>query len=578
MINKLIRKLMFVMICGFQVAAFANSNDVRDYIEVFLSNAPQNTARQINGIAIASQTILPAIYQDREFNPLWRNELSILQYMDILKGIDEEGLDVSDYHFHELKSIRDRLWQLQKDRPDLRAEYDILLTDSLLRLGYHLVAGKVDPVQLDSHWNMALNVGKLNMMFEMTDAIQRGRIDILIDYLRPNFPIYTRLKSALKEYRLISRNGGWGKIPTGRTLKIGDSDSRIPFIRQRLAITHDYQGEITDEIRYDNDLGEAVRNFQYRHNLPPNAYITDKTIGRMNVPVENKIEKIRINMERARWVMHDLPEKFIMADIAGYSVTYYDNGKSIWRTRAQVGKTFRKTPILRSEITYLVINPTWTVPPTILKEDILPKINKDPEYLIRKDLRVIDYEGNAIDAETIDWSQYPENSFPYLIRQNPGPGGALGRVKFMFPNDYSVYIHDTPYRSLFSKSERAFSSGCIRIERPYELIEMLLNDPVNWNSERITETIDSLQTVNVSLPEPITVLLFYWTATVDDEGHILFRPDIYQRDAAVSRGLSNGFQFTPTKIERIMEEIELSQRNKRYKTSLLDRFPLHETD
>jgi len=575
---KIIIKLIFVAFCSLPVITNASDNDVSDYIEVFLSNAPDNLARQINGIAIASQTILPAVYEERGFYPVWQNELSILQYMDILKDIEEDGLDVNDYHFRELTSIRDRLWQLPDDRPDLRAEYDILLTDSLLRLGYHLVAGKVDPVQLDSQWNIDSNIGKLNVIFEMTEAIERGLMDTLIDYLRPEFPVYTKLKSALKEYTLIAKNGGWGRLPMGRTIKVGDPDARVPLIRQRLAVSHDFQGNVTDDYRYDDDLADAVRNFQYRHNLTPNAYITNETIGTMNIPVEDKIEKIRINMERARWVMHDLPKRFIMVDIAGYSVTFYDNGKNIWRTRAQVGKTFRKTPILRSEITYLVLNPTWTVPLTILKEDILPKLKQDPSYLERKDLKVIDYQGNEIDPSTIDWSLYPEQGFPYLLRQQPGLRSALGRVKFMFPNNYSVYMHDTPYQTLFSDTERAFSSGCIRIEKPYELTEILLDDHVNWNSERISEEIDSLQTINVSLPKPITVLLFYWTATVDDEGHILFRPDIYQRDPAVSRGLSNGFQFTSNNIKRIMDDTGLSQRNKQIKTSQLDRFPLHETD
>jgi murein L,D-transpeptidase YcbB/YkuD len=189
------------------------------------------------------------------------------------------------------------------------------------------------------------------------------------------------------------------------------------------------------------------------------------------------------------------------------------------------------------------MNPTWTVPRTILEEDILPKLHQDRSYLRKKGLHVLDFNGNPVDETEIDWSLYPEKKFPYMLRQEPGPGGALGRIKFMFPNEHSIYLHDTPYRSLFDNNERAFSSGCIRIEKPYELAELLLRDTSEWNRDAILDTIDSLESRAVSLPEAVTIILFYWTAGVDENGHILFRRDIYDRDRPIVKGLSSRFRF-----------------------------------
>lgn len=524
------------------VLAYDNSV-VQNHIQALMNPLPENGILRINGTDIASQIVLPALYKKREYQPVWGNELSVVQYMEILGQIDEDGLDASDYHFDEISSIREQLWQGEQLNAALRAEYDILLTDSLVRLGYHLLIGKVDPVELDSQWNMDTTVGKLDKILNLAGAIELGRMDELIEMLRPQFHIYNNLKSALKRYRQIAASGGWESIATGITIKPGMSDARVPGIRQRLILTGDLSGDGEASVSYDAALVQAVMKFQYRHGMKIDGLVGNETIKAMNIPVEDKIEKIRINLERSRWVLHDLPEKFVLADIAGFTVSYYLNGKVIWNTRAQVGQPFRKTPIFKSNIRYLVFNPTWTVPPTILEEDILPKVHQDPGYLKRKNLSVLDFSGNPVDESTIDWSAYPDTKFPYMLRQDPGPGGALGRIKFMFPNEYSVYLHDTPYRSLFENNERAYSSGCIRIEKPYELTALLLDNPKQWNTISITKAIDSLKTANVSLPQPVTIILFYWTTTIDDNGNILFKPDIYERDAAISKGLSSRFRF-----------------------------------
>ena len=197
-------------------------------------------------------------------------------------------------------------------------------------------------------------------------------------------------------------------------------------------------------------------------------------------------------------------------------------------------KTYRKTPVFRSHIRYIIFNPTWTVPPTILRKDILPKIKQDPDYLQKKNMLVLNQQGKQIDPVTIDWSEYPGKSFPFLIRQQPGPKNTLGRVKFMFPNKHIVYLHDTPSKSKFKRAERALSSGCIRIQNPLHFAELLLADKLGWSRVKINAVVKSREPTHVNLARPLTVMLLYWTAEVDSENRVIFKQDIYDRDSAVT--------------------------------------------
>jgi murein L,D-transpeptidase YcbB/YkuD len=262
-----------------------------------------------------------------------------------------------------------------------------------------------------------------------------------------------------------------------------------------------------------------------------------RTLDALNQPVSARIRQIRVNMERARWVQRDLPDDFLLVDIAGFRASLVRGGEEVWHSRAQVGRPYRETPLFRADLTYLELNPTWTVPPTVLEEDILPATRRDPDYLSARNIRVLDRRGASLDPGAIDWSTVRARSFPYLLRQDPGPNNALGRVKFMFPNPHSVYLHDTPSKSLFERSQRAFSSGCIRIEDPLTLAELVLDDP-QWDRARITREIGTGRTRTLSLARPLPVLLLYWTAEVGDDGRVYFREDLYQRDAKLLQALN----------------------------------------
>jgi murein L,D-transpeptidase YcbB/YkuD len=317
------------------------------------------------------------------------------------------------------------------------------------------------------------------------------------------------------------------------------SDARVPALRARLAATGDLDPATTgaaDDV-YDGATVEGVRRFQARHGLEQDGTIGPATTAALNVPVETRIEQMRVNLERARWVLGDLGDDFLVVNVAGFRLYLVRRNEIVWTTRVQVGQPYRRTPIFVATLSYLVFNPTWTVPPTILRRDILPAVRNDVGYLASRNIDVIDDSGMVVDATTIDWSS---STLPFRFVQRPGPNNALGRVKFMFPNEHSVYLHDTPSRDLFDRESRAFSSGCIRVEDPLELARLLLRR--GWDEERIDAMVRAGRTETVLLDDPITVLLLYWTAEADAGGRVVFHSDVYTRDAEVSSALAQPFR------------------------------------
>ena len=307
-------------------------------------------------------------------------------------------------------------------------------------------------------------------------------------------------------------------------------DPRVADVATRLAATGDLPANAVraDPARYDEPLKVAVLRFQTRMGLTADGAIGAGTVTALNTPVLARINQLRINLDRARVLMDDLPKRFVIVNIAGFQVYVLDGETVIWRSRVIVGKPFRQTPVFKSAINHLVFNPTWTVPPTILRHDIAPAARKNPAYVTKKGLKVINSAGKVVSPYSVNWS----GSIPYTLRQDGGPTNALGRVKFMFPNPYSVYLHDTPSKTLFDTPMRTLSSGCVRVQNPFELVQILMaaDDPT-WTPEKSQAIVDSMKTTQVDLKTPVPVLLAYWTAWVDNNGLMNFRKDVYDRDA-----------------------------------------------
>jgi len=491
---------------------------------------------------IASVTVLSELYKRKNFQLLWQKSIDIQDLLNEIEAIKKDGLDPDDYHFELLHSLHKRRSNSGASDPDLLVNFDLFLTDGLIRLFYHLTRGKLDPEILHPQWNLTGHINGHHPVDTIEKLIDTGELIQTIRGLKPQGFLYQRLKAGLKEYIGIQTAGGWHHVPEGPILRLGDTDPRVPALRRRLAITGDQEDDTSESEFYDDQLEKAVVRFQYRHRLATDGVVGKNTLAALNVPVAARIDQIRANLERARWVQYKPTGSFLLVDIAGYRAFFYRNNKVLWSSRIQVGNPVRRTPVFRSEIEHLVINPTWTVPSTILHQDIIPAVKNNPDYLKKRSLEIIDNSDNVIDLDRINWSKYANRRFPYKLRQNPGPRNPLGQLKFVFPNSHQVTMHDTPSKWLFMRQDRTFSSGCIRVEQPFELAQILLNNPETWNQESIKTAVDSSKTMLINLPEPVPVLLLYWTAGVGQNGEIHFKRDPYNRDRAVLEGLKTAFE------------------------------------
>ena len=501
----------------------------------------------VRGERIVLGDTVARYYESQQFRPQWRDPARLSQLVDAILELANDGLDPNDYHVEALDAYRAELRAARQLPDGEQAALEILATDALMLGLYHLYLGKVDPVKLSSQWNFASKPIDVERGFEaLTRALASGKIRETFERARPQHVWYTRGRERLKEYRALASAGGWPAVPDGPTIKPGMSDARVPVLRSRLQITRDFQAGVaaaSAEDFYDAELEAAVKRFQERHGLTADGAVGPATRAAMNVPVEQRVDQIRINLERARWVLHEMKGEFVLVDVAGFDVSYFRDDEPIWTSKVIVGRPYRETPIFRSLITYVVLNPTWTIPPGILVKDKLPILKRDPGYLKRNNIRVLDSAGREVNPYSVNWGQYGAGRLPpYQLRQDPGEDNALGLVKIMFPNPYLVYLHDTPSKSLFDQDQRTFSSGCIRVQKAFELAELVLNDPSRWNQETLAAAVATKKMQTVNLAKPVPVLLLYWTAQPLPNGQVVFRNDVYGRDPPTLAALNGAFR------------------------------------
>lgn len=485
------------------------------------------------------------LYRKNHFHLLWENPSTRTQLMDAIRASADEGLTPDDYHQEALARYEHELREHGPNDQALlvkRIEYDLLLSDAMILLGHHKRDGKVDPRKVEDKKNLEQATHRSCSVDAYLVAIKDGTVRATLDTFSPHHPSYVNLKEALHHYKQLAGHTVWRQIPAGQSLKPGMVDQRVPAIRQRLAASGEYRDRGKgggESALYDAQLVAAVKAFQTQHHIEPDGIIGNSTIKAMNSTVAERINQIRVNLERTRWVIHDIPSDNLIVDIAGFMVHYYHNNTMIWKSKVMVGKPFHQTPVFRSAITYLVLNPTWTPTPSIVKNETVPSIINDPDFLEKQRMRVIDSSGAEVDPYTIPWRQYQGRTLPYTLRQNAGRDNALGLIKFLFPNPYHVYLHDTPSKSLFGRTQRAFSHGCIRVQNPLELGRLILaNDPGNPISiEKMNQILASGKTTTVILKRPLPIYLIYLTANVQD-GKVMFKPDLYNRDGGVLAALN----------------------------------------
>ncbi len=495
--------------------------DASAVIEARIGQIRNSAEVRIGSASIASAVVLPEFYEERGYRLAWQDPVNLAALLTVIRDSAADGLSPEDYHLGALLESIDA-----PPSPERDADLDMLATDGALRLAYHLRFGKVDPKTIDPDWNYKRHydpalVASASAALEA--ALAQHRIEPALDVLRPAHPLYSRLRGALQEYRGIQAAGGWKPVPGGRALRPGGTDPRLPALRERLRVEADLQSAPAEHgPRYDEETEAAVRRFQERHGLAVDGIVGGRTLRTLNVPVQSKIDRLRLALERGRLLLHDLPERYVVVNVPGYRLYYSGEAGRRFATNVVVGKIMAKTPIFRAEMSYVVLNPTWTVPRGIVERDIRPGLRKDPAYLRKKGLRRVGRQ----------------------IVQDPGPDNALGRIKLMFPNPHMVYLHDTPQQELFERAARTFSSGCIRVQNVFDLAALVLDEPQRWSRDQLLEAVATGKTQTIVLKRRVPILITYWTAAAAPDGRVFFYEDIYGRDPDELAALDAPFRFS----------------------------------
>lgn len=478
---------------------------------------------------------LQRLYTTRRFQPIWMTaepESALLAAaIDFIASSETEGLDSRDYRLEQLRQLQQ---QANQSLP-AAIELELLTSHAVLMLARDLTRGKLQASLADPDWHIPQ--ATFDAVAFLQQAIETNRLPQSLHDLSPQKHHYQLLKQTLIRYQSLMHNhANWNPIPAAKTLHPGEADAIIPLIRQRMAQTYDIDGNTLYHLapssspQYDAELVIAIKAFQIQHGLIADGVIGKNTIRALNIPLEWKIRQLRINMERLRWLPADLGQRYVLVNTAGFRLTAVKQDEPPLSMRIIVGRDYRSTPSFNGALSHMVLNPYWTVPVSIATKDLLPKQKKNPDYFTSNGFKI--YSGHnrtlePINPDTIDW-QAINKAFPYVLKQDPGTHNALGRIKFMFSNSFSIYLHDTPSKSLFQKDIRTFSSGCIRLEKPLELAAFLLGE--QSLPDKFLADMDNGKTKTVHLPGQTPIYLVYSTTWVDEQGQIHFSPDIYRRD------------------------------------------------
>ena len=502
------------------------------------------------GMAALRWQMIQAVYRQRKFEPLWTSLAKPtergLEFINAITGAEAQGLRSSDYHLKTLRDLLARAYDpaLPRDSiPGALSRLDLHLTSTFFDYGTHLFSGRLDPAAVDSGWYIAERRSGVDTLLLL--GLTRNTFGEMVEQLYPKWEEYGRLVLALAQYHALEARGGWDSIPTPPVrakfkLVPGGVDSLVPQIRRRLLVTGELKDSATtDPYRYDSVLAGAIAHFQERHGLETDSVIGRGTIEAMNVPVEMRIGQIELNMERYRWLPDNLGPRHILVNIPDYHLYAYDEGKEVFQMRVVVGKDFdNPTPVFADSMSYIVFRPYWNVPSRILKEEIVPSARRDTGYIAKNNYEILRGR-EVVDPATIEWAKVDTSKINFYVRQRPGPLNSLGLVKFMFPNQFDVYLHDTPARSLFRRAGRAASHGCIRVERPEQLAQFALARNPEWDLRKIRDAMRRDTSQQVGLRQKVPVYIVYFTSFVRD-GVVRFRSDLYGTDRRAIARLKAG--------------------------------------
>lgn len=497
--------------------------DLREWLTPLAIPSAELFSHHVTGTDVAR------FYAARDFRPAWSLPERRQRLQQALENLVGDGLDPDRYPIPDTDAHD---WQLCDE---------LTATTSFLQAALHLHFGLIDRARVEPLWRHedSDRQAPRRELLERAQSFPDAPAD-LFDQARPALPLYQALRQAYVALLAQSSLPPWPTVAAGPSLRPGTVDPRVAQLRARLTASAYWvdpvgveAGEHPDPHRYDAALHEAVLSFQRDHALAADGIVGPATLAELNTPRHERVDQLRVNLERLRWRAREYRPHMVLVDTAGGLLQYYRDGALQWQARVQVGTAGRRTPDLLSSVTHFTFNPSWTIPPTIFRHDKLPRIRSEPDYLARSGLEVLDSDGQTLDPAQIDW----ERPGAVRLRQPPGPHNPLGRVAIRFPNPFAVYLHDTPSQQLFERAQRTVSSGCVRVEHAMNLVDQLIADASVYSREYIAMVIDRGRTGNISLDNPVPLLMDYWTVELNDAGRVISRPDIYRRDRALAQAL-----------------------------------------
>lgn len=543
----MLQKITLVLFLMFtSIFSWANGSlvqeTIQDQIRLKLETIHPGDPLKIRDLSLGSSDEIYGFYSGRDFAEAWSSQgiLTELAYelRFEIRQAKFDGLNPQHYHLSLIDSFFATFESNKKNKvvndPAELVDLDFLLSDAFFQLSAHLERGKVDPSTLKSTWEITQKPKKMNYSLLLSTALEEGDIRRNLEKLYPQFTIYKRGREVIRTLDEKSKVDSldWKPIKIDKTIKLGEPNNSIPLIRERLKFWgYLDSGESANSKIYDSLLFLGIQKFQLKNGMSPDGALGKNTIAAINTSPTDLMNRASVNLERLRWLPDTVKEaEIILVNIANYQLDYINKLDTIFSSKVIVGKSYHASPIFSAQMSYIVFSPYWNIPNSIARNEIIPAVRKNPNYLNQKNMEVVTNAGKTVDPGSINWSA---KSFPYMIRQKPGGSNSLGLVKFMFPNKHSVYIHDTPSRSLFEREERALSHGCIRLQNPAEFAKILLSDMPGWNEVKIKEAMNRSSEQIVNLNRKIPVVLVYLTFWADSKGQAHFRQDIYSRDEEV---------------------------------------------
>lgn len=472
------------------------------------------------------------IYADAGGDPLWVEsgapKKRARALVEAVAAAEDQGLRTAEYDLEGLGKALQRAYKDEETTAAELAELDLRLTALYVDYGRHLLSGRLDPSRVNHGWFIRTRRAAVDSTLREA-ATATDLEKALADFL-PRQPDYRTLLDARARYAAVAAQGGFPKVEA--TVSPGDTGAVVAAVVKRLVLEGDLDSSAVSRTTYDSTVSAGVERFRRRFGLEPGKGVDRALIAAMKVPVDRRIRQIELNLERLRWLPNEFGSRYVAVNIPDFQLHAYDEGREVLTMRVIVGDEYDgSTPVFADTMNQVVFRPYWNVPSSIALGEILPLVQQNESYLARNEYEVVPVKGSEpVDPRSVDWNDLDSTNFPYQIRQKPGPRNALGLVKFLFPNRFDIYMHDTPGDHLFQRSRRALSHGCIRLEHPDKFAEYVLQGMNEWTPERIDAAMNAEEQREVALDRPIPVYILYLTAFARD-GEVHFRPDLYDVDA-----------------------------------------------